>query len=64
MPDDRSEQRTHGLTSTVENFGTGRSRRVIRSDEIFGDQTSALIAHGDELYTLRVTKQGKLVLNK
>ncbi|WP_342643505.1 hemin uptake protein HemP [Rhodoligotrophos ferricapiens] len=42
----------------------GRGRRVIPSDAIFCGQSSALIAHRDEIYTLRVTKQGKLVLNK
>lgn len=42
----------------------GAQGRVIQSEAIFCGQTSALIAHGQELYTLRITRQGKLVLNK
>jgi hemin uptake protein HemP len=41
-----------------------KARRPIRSDAIFCGESRALIAHGDEIYTLRITKQGKLLLNK
>lgn len=39
-------------------------RRVVPSEEILGGDTAALISHHGELYTLRITRQGKLVLNK
>ena len=32
--------------------------------ELFKGQTEVLIHHGDDTYRLRVTKSGKLVLNK
>ena len=35
-----------------------------RSEELFRDQREVLIRHGEELYRLRITRQGKLILNK
>lgn len=35
-----------------------------RSDELLGGQTEITILHGNEVYRLRRTKQGKLILYK
>ncbi|WP_137391900.1 hemin uptake protein HemP [Rhodoligotrophos defluvii] len=65
MAEEKDERRDAGLPSVeVESELLGKTRRLIQSEAIFCGQTSALIAHGGEVYTLRVTKQGKLVLNK
>jgi hemin uptake protein HemP len=35
-----------------------------RSEDLLGDQTEVLIQHGTEVYRLRRTRQGKLILYK
>lgn len=35
-----------------------------RSEELLGDKTEVLIQHGTEVYRLRRTRQGKLILYK
>tara|TARA_R110002072_G_scaffold243821_2_gene403164 strand:- start:194203 stop:194379 length:177 start_codon:yes stop_codon:yes gene_type:complete len=42
----------------------GKSQAAITSDALFKGQTEVLIHHGEDVYRLRVTKSGKLVLNK
>ena len=42
----------------------GASAVAITTAELFRGQTEVLIHHGDDTYRLRVTKSGKLVLNK
>ncbi|MGZ0171606.1 MAG: hemin uptake protein HemP [Planctomycetales bacterium] len=42
----------------------GESKVEITTTELFRGQTEVLIHHGAETYRLRVTKSGKLVLNK
>jgi hemin uptake protein HemP len=37
---------------------------VIDSARLLADQKEVQIRHGDELYRLRVTRNGKLILNK
>lgn len=39
-------------------------RRAWRSEELFGSEVEVLIAHGDQLYRLRRTRNGKLILCK
>jgi hemin uptake protein HemP len=41
-----------------------RARRAITSAELFGDGREIHIMHADELYTLRQTSKGKLILTK
>jgi hemin uptake protein HemP len=36
----------------------------ITSSELFKNQTALYIEHGNEMYVLRITKQGKLILTK
>lgn len=38
--------------------------RPLVSAELFGNRDEILIAHGDETYRLRRTRQGKLILTK
>ncbi len=39
-------------------------RRQIRSDDLFGGQREVMIEHAGELYSLRHTSKGKLILTK
>lgn len=36
----------------------------IDSRSIFGDRNEVVIRHGDQIYRLRITRLGKLILNK
>jgi hemin uptake protein HemP len=42
----------------------GASRESWRSEELLGARTEVLILHGSEVYRLRRTRQGKLILYK
>lgn len=44
--------------------GNQTQRRQIRSDVLFGSQREVLIEHAGELYSLRQTSKGKLILTK
>jgi hemin uptake protein HemP len=37
---------------------------VISSETLFGTQREVLIRHSDDLYRLRITRTGKLILTK
>lgn len=39
-------------------------RRVWQSDELLSGETEAIIVHRGQVYRLRCTKQGKLILYK
>ena len=39
-------------------------RRVWSTDELLGDKREVLIRHGEDLYRLRITRHGKLILYK
>jgi hemin uptake protein HemP len=41
-----------------------RTAPVINSADLFGNATEIAIAHADAVYRLRITRQGKLILNK
>lgn len=62
--DDRSKT---PVTPPAAGTGSGarpRARREITSAELFGDGREILIIHADEVYTLRRTNKGKLILTK
>lgn len=40
------------------------TRESWRSEELLGDKTEVQILHGTEIYRLRRTRQGKLILYK
>jgi hemin uptake protein HemP len=51
--------------SLSETNEAGNSCPVIRSEELFsGDSSQLQIKHQGELYTLRITSKGKLILTK
>ena len=39
-------------------------RRSLRSDALFNGQREVLIKHGSDIYSLRHTRNGKLILTK
>jgi len=43
---------------------SGAAARPVRSEELLHGQREVLIAHGDEIYRLRLTRNGKLILTK
>ncbi len=43
---------------------SSQARRIIRSEELFGLNREVRIQHQGDLYVLRLTKLGKLILNK
>lgn len=38
--------------------------RVLESKDLFGGNTEILIRHDDAVYRMKITRQGKLILNK
>lgn len=46
----------------------GRPRRArpdwIESRDLFGDKDEVVIRHGDQMYRLKITRYGRLILNK
>ena len=44
--------------------GSQSQRRQVRSDELFGGRREVLIEHAGEIYSLRQTSKGKLILTK
>jgi hemin uptake protein HemP len=37
---------------------------VVDSDSLFGGRNEVIVRHGELLYRLRITRNGKLVMNK
>jgi hemin uptake protein HemP len=44
--------------------GPPQAREAWRSEELLGDKTEVQILHNNEVYRLRRTRQGKLILYK
>ncbi len=42
----------------------GEQRRIWTTDELLAGEREVLIRHGDDLYRLRITRHGKLILYK
>lgn len=40
------------------------AERIIESRELFGERKEVAIEHDGAIYRLKITKQGKLILNK
>lgn len=55
----RKREGTNDLATTLR-----RQRREITSEELFGGSRELHIRHADEIYTLRRTNKGKLILTK
>ncbi len=48
-----------------ENENSSEQRvRLLESDELFGDGNEIMIRHDGAVYRLRITKNGKLIMNK
>ena len=43
---------------------TGQTRRIVESRELFRGENEILIAHDGAIYRMKITRQGKLILNK
>ena len=40
------------------------NKRLFNAPELFGNQNEIKISHNGDIYTLRITRNGKLVMNK
>jgi len=60
-PMNRHESQNRQCDSEALNFSRPGP---IRSDELFGRRNEVQILHEGEVYRLRLTKNGKLILNK
>ena len=49
---------------TSQTRDTASEVRLIRSEDLFCGDPEILIRHGSEIYRLRVTRSGKLILTK
>ncbi|MDB5385992.1 MAG: Hemin uptake protein hemP [Planctomycetaceae bacterium] len=58
--DPGGEQKSPSLAPQTSNS----KLRELTSDELLCGQTEVCIRHGDEIYRLRVTRNGKLILHK
>lgn len=64
MPEDATTRPT-GPGPGSQTAGSGeRAPPVIDSAQLFGTATEIAITHADAVYRLRITRQGKLILNK
>ena len=52
-----------GVTS-VTSQQDGRRPRTVRSEDLLQGQVEVLIEHGADVYRLRLTRSGKLILQK
>ncbi|QLL63834.1 hemin uptake protein HemP [Sinorhizobium mexicanum] len=41
-----------------------RSQRIVESRDLFRGDSEILISHDGAIYRMRITRQGKLILNK
>ena len=53
-----------GAPAAARAGGTGNARQEITSRELLGGSREVRIRHADEIYTLRETSKGKLILTK
>jgi hemin uptake protein HemP len=53
---------TPGSSNPLSN--PGAPARIIQSDALLQGEREVAIQHGNEIYRLRLTKTGKLILNK
>lgn len=64
MPEDATTRpASPGLSGQTAASGD-RAAPVIDSAALFGSATEIAITHADAVYRLRITRQGKLILNK
>jgi hemin uptake protein HemP len=43
---------------------TNQTQRVVESRDLFRGENEILIAHDGAIYRMKITRQGKLILNK
>lgn len=62
--ENRAEPQETHATSSGKDGTPARARRVITSEELLAGGREIDIRHADEVYTLRQTSKGKLILTK
>ena len=64
MKPDETALEVENLDASLAASRSSQGRRIIRSEELFGLNREVRIQHQGDLYVLRLTKLGKLLLNK
>lgn len=59
-----SEQKSAATTDLTKPVAIGTLCHPIESENLFGDSKEIFIRHGEELYRLTITRNGKLILQK
>ena len=54
----------HAMTDDAQPSMSAETKPLLSSAAILNGSRKVLIRHGEDLYTLQVTRQGKLLLNK
>jgi hemin uptake protein HemP len=58
-PNDTETQRSPQTAPPV-----GRTQRIVESRDLFRGDNEILISHDGAIYRMKITRQGKLILNK
>ncbi|WP_339758496.1 hemin uptake protein HemP [uncultured Hoeflea sp.] len=58
------ENNSSGHSSLSRDIEFSKFDRVIESRSLFGESREVAIEHDGAIYRLKITKQGKLILNK
>ena len=64
MPEDATTRPASAVLAGHTAGNADRAAPVIDSADLFGSATEIAITHADAVYRLRITRQGKLILNK
>jgi len=64
VEDNRTDERPATSRSQDRDARSDGSERIVDTQELFGDAREVQIRHNDSVYRLRITRFGKLILNK
>ncbi|MDX0755217.1 hemin uptake protein HemP [Sinorhizobium medicae] len=59
IPNDTDSERSPQAAAPVD-----RTQRIVESRDLFCGQSEILISHDGAIYRMKITRQGKLILNK
>ena len=64
IPDTQPEPELRPTAVAGQELPRPAAKELLYSEELLGTRREILIKHGDEIYRLRCTRQGKLILHK
>ncbi len=60
----KDSERKQGFDLSSKAYDTGSKPKVYESPQLFGNHNEIQIHHEGELYRIRITRNGKLIMNK